>query len=396
MFSLTKSAYSAAINTSLSAAVVAGVMTLTASYAEAAKYRSIQYGTWKGGIYVRNSTGEFSHCVVSAKYKNGLTLLFSVTKGLQWKVGFSKPTWKLDEGKSYQVLYQVDRKKTKKGKARATTAKLAVIDLPPSSNLFKQMRRGNILRIKAGEDILAFKLTGTNVMLGRLLRCAQRNRDLQVAPAVSSNSGTNSNTENPFTKTKKTAPARSTASNGIAPVFRREADNWFNTYLAASVEPYKIIPNEGSAQKMYRKHALIWRVGQKTGILGTLRIYPKKNTATLENNVLAYEARSCKGDFASKFFKDDGIGSVRASRLMATCQTNSGKVWSTHYTITKRDDGGTYLVTLLSSKAQSADVADAGERLAGTLQTGTGKAAVSPVDDDFPIREDDEVKVKDF
>ena len=163
----------------------------------------------------------------------------------------------------------------------------------------------------------------------------------------------------------------------MAPKYRREARSWFDAHLANASGGYSIIPNKGSAQKMYRKHALVWRVGKKSGIVGSLRIFPSKKTDALENNVLAYEARSCKGDFASKFFKHDGVGSAPASRLLATCRQDSGKTWSTYYTITERVDGGSYLVALISNSAPSEAVADAGEQLTGAIQT---SGAVKPVD----------------
>ena len=151
-----------------------------ASNASAAKLKSLEYGQWKGGIYVNDETGRFSHCVVSASYKSGIRLLFSVTRGQQWSMGFAKDNWKLDVGETYPILYQVDKRKVQKGQAKARGKSLAVVSLPPKAVIFNQMRRGRMLRVKAGEDILSFRLTGTNRVLSALLKCSEKYNDFVV------------------------------------------------------------------------------------------------------------------------------------------------------------------------------------------------------------------------
>lgn len=372
-----------------------------ASTAHAAKYKNLNLGAWKGGIYASNKTGNFSHCVVSAKYKSGITLLFSVTKGLKWQVGFSKPAWNLTVGDKYPVKYQVDKRRTHSGEANAVSKKLAIIYLPGSSKLFSEMRRGRLLRVKTEDDLLSFRLTGTSKMLRQLLACARKYDGRNLTPVAKAPSS-NSNSKNPFAGSNNQENQTAEASkprrkSGITPQFRREAKVWFDAHLAASSERYSIVPNKGSAQKMYRKHALVWRVGKKTGIIGSLRIFPRKKAEALENNVMAFEARSCKGDFASKYFKHDGVGSAPASRLLATCRQDSGKTWSTYYAITNRDDGGTYLVSLISNSAPSEAVVDAGEQLTGDIQTSGGAKPVGEtVEDDLPFRDEEADKVKEF
>lgn len=361
--------------------------------AEAARYKKLKIGAWEGGIYINDKTGEFSHCAVSANYKSGITLLFSVTRSYNWQVGFSKKSWNLTIGNKYPVRYQVDRRKILNGTARAATKNLAIIKLPASSNLFNQMRRGRVLKVKAGKDLLKFNLTGTNRMLSKLLNCSKRNNRLVVNQSFSATGQANtnrSNSSNPFesgTPQRRNTPAKRRVT-GISPEIRDEAIEWFNQTLATSDETYRVVKNQGSTRKLYDKYPIIWRVGEKSGIIGTLRIFTRTSPGKMENNVLANEARKCKGDFASRFLKDDLNSSIPVSRLLTTCLQKSGKQWNVYYAITKRDEGGTYLVTLLSSKASADAVLQSGERIAGAMQTVSSRTTESITEEDLPLRQD--------
>ena len=385
------------------AIVMVAIAILPIANADASRYKRIAYGGWKGGIYINDKTGEFSHCAVSADYKSGITLLFSVTRSSNWQVGFSKKTWNLKVGSKYNVRYQVDRHKVFSGKARAATKKLAVIKLPATARLFNQMRRGRVLLVKAGDDLLKFNLTGTKRMLARLLRCSKRNKYLVVNRSLSSNS-TGSSDDNPFSSGSNnsgTNNSGTTAQNpppkksrAVSAAHRQEAQQWFrNTLannLASSGATYRVIKNEGKAARLYKRNAIVWRVGQRTGIIGSMRIITSRPPSALSNRVLANEARICKGDFASKFLKDEVVSSKPIVRLITSCNLSSGKQWNAYYAIGERPGGGSYVVTLLSSKATADAVLQAGDRVSGSMQIVSTTTSRQDVDeDDLPVREDD-------
>ncbi len=347
--------------------------------AHAEKYKSISIGSWKGGVYTSKTTGNFSHCAMSASYKSGIILYFAVTRTYNWKVGFSKNSWNLDIGKKYSLRYQVDRHKVFSGDARAVTKVLAIIDLPATTGLFNQMRRGRLLKVKTGDDLLKFKLTGTNKMLSKLLRCAKRYNTLSVgAPVVSKN------TDNPFdgkkTAQKQAPPVR---SDGLPEAYYSEASQWLGKTMQNSGIDYKVVPNAGKAAKSYKKHAVIWRIGKKTGIIGTLRIFSKIAPQTLSTNVLAHEARICKGSFASRFLEQDDIGSKKIFRLLTTCLKADGKERTAHFSATARKRGGSYLVTILSTRASAETVLQAGEQMAGSMRMADSKVPEPATSTDF-------------
>ncbi|MEE9315087.1 MAG: hypothetical protein V3V02_10605 [Rhizobiaceae bacterium] len=369
----------------IAAAIAVGVGSLSSTFAHAAKYKSLKSGGWSGGVYVHNQTGKFKSCVMSAKYKSGIKLLFSVNDRIQWNVGFSKNSWKLTKGKRYPVHYRVDKTPVQSAQARAASNKLAVIDLPNSSKLFTRMRKGRLLRVKAGDDILAFKLTGTNRMLNTLLKCARYYKGKILIPPKTAKSNPFEKSDTPF-KQGNPSP-KNGSTNQATNAFRQEARSWFNTHLAAASDEYIRIANKGNGAKMYKKNAIVWRVGKGTGIIGTLRIYPTRTTGYMNKSVLSFEARVCKGDFASRRLEKTGFKNEAANRLMAICRQKDGVTWSSYYAIFNRKAGGSSVITIYSQKSDTQTVETAGERLTGVLQTSNTPDPVAlPDTDDLPER----------
>jgi hypothetical protein len=142
----------------------------TASSAEIAKLR---IGNWSGGAFSNDSTGAFSHCAASARYKSGITLVFSVSNDRVWSMGFSSPSWNLTPKSSYPVKYWVDGGQVLNGTAYAKTTRLAQVILPANSSLFSAFRHGGMLRVAAEHQTLAFRLTDTSDLLTTLLRCSR-------------------------------------------------------------------------------------------------------------------------------------------------------------------------------------------------------------------------------
>jgi hypothetical protein len=140
--------------------------------ASAAEVAKLRINNWSGGAFTNDQTGAFSHCAASASYKSGITLLFSVTADKTWSMGFSSPTWEFTPGTRYPVEYWVDDGPRLKGTALAKTNRLAQVFLPTNDSLFVAFRQGQMLRVAAERQTLAFRLTDTSELLSTLLRCA--------------------------------------------------------------------------------------------------------------------------------------------------------------------------------------------------------------------------------
>lgn len=153
-------------------ALLAGV-SFGAAGSSAAEITKLKIGNWGGGAFTNDNTGAFSHCAASARYKSGITLLFSVTGDGVWSMGFSSPTWELAPNTTYPVRYRVDEGEVLQGTALAKNKQLAQVFLPRNDSLFTAFRYGGMLRVEAERQTLSFRLTDTSELLTTLLRCAR-------------------------------------------------------------------------------------------------------------------------------------------------------------------------------------------------------------------------------
>jgi len=171
--------------------------------AAAEQISRMEIGNWNGGAYTHTETGEFSHCAASADYKSGITLVFSIHRDLTWAMGLANDNWKLTEGDSYTVRYQVDRGKIYEGTATAIAPNQVKVALPGDDRLFHRFRRGSRLTVVAANQTMQFSLKQTSRMLSSLFDCAKHWRANYSKPTTnpfgsSSGGGDGGASDNPF------------------------------------------------------------------------------------------------------------------------------------------------------------------------------------------------------
>lgn len=189
----------------------------TATVADAKTMYKFRSGPWNASAHTNNKTGAFSHCAASAKYKSGITLVFSVNRNYKWKMSFAKPSWRLNSGNSYPIVYRVDRNRIFKSRATAINSKMAMTPLP-GKNLFNQMRRGRKLYVKTKKDTLGFSLNGSSKMLASLVRCVKKNNVRATDPfgdAGSDPFGDASSSSDPFGEGRPARKRRKPRSNNF-------------------------------------------------------------------------------------------------------------------------------------------------------------------------------------
>lgn len=191
-------------NLGAAALFAAASLMFSAGAASSAEIAKLKIGNWSGGAFTNNNTGAFSHCAASARYKSGITLVFSISNNRQWSMGFSSPSWNFTQGTTYPVRYWVDDGQVLNGTALAKTQTLAQVFLPANSSLFVAFKGGQMLRVAAAQQTLSFRLTDTDALLSALLRCS---RDYGNYRASS----------NPFGGGTAPAPANPFAGSGTPP-----------------------------------------------------------------------------------------------------------------------------------------------------------------------------------
>lgn len=145
-----------------------GLCLLSGAAAAAGDFTS---GAWNGRAYFRD--GQFSHCAMSARYRSGVLMLFSITRSYNLNMGFAEDSWDLPLGRNFQVTYRVDRMATVSAPGRVLNSKQFVIDLPDRHRIFDQFRRGHRLYMEIPGKTFTMSLAGTGKALNRLLACTK-------------------------------------------------------------------------------------------------------------------------------------------------------------------------------------------------------------------------------
>lgn len=324
--------------------------------AEARTYKTFKVGAWSGIAHVSSKTGAFTHCTGSARYNSGIKLIFSISRNQKWGVGFAKESWELIAGKNYPIQYQVDRMDIRGGVAKALDSNLAVIKLPGDSRLFAQMRYGRLLKIKAGSDLLKFRLRSTNHLLKALYRCSQVYRDVVVPAGKNLVSGPQSNVQ--------------LAATGARAI--RTASRQFEARARAQVMMAKVgvtarFAEPSKSPKLFVKNDSVWIMGE---FMGTLSILDTADKVSIDANLLKTERRKCSGTFQSRT-KPTEINGVVVSMRSAICKKSDGARWFTYYAAYPRTKDSTYLFKIYTSKARLPETLLVGERLTkiAVLQT---------------------------
>lgn len=349
---------------SVGVSLVAGIC-LIAAEASAKTYSKFKVGNWQGSIQINSQTGAFTHCVASAHYKSGISLLFSVNKNQQWSVGFSKVSWALPQGGQKEVRYQIDGGEILSGVAVAVTPQVARLSLPGNISLFNHMRRGRLLKVAVGDDVLEFKLTSTGRLLKTLTNCAFRNRGLVTqtggaasghsksafAPPTSSNlfsAKSISNDPRPITEGGERITNRNQR--------RFQATGHAQNIIKQIGVTAKFLSPEG-APGLYELYDSVWQMSNFTG---ALRVVPMNDIAAIDAKLLADERARCSGAFDTRN-KPASVSGIDGKMRLASCARTDGSKWTALHTIYPRRDGTTYVMTIFTAKEKLENVLKVGE-----------------------------------
>lgn len=159
----------------------------TAAMADEIPGTQIAYGNWSGAAYTFDD-GAFSHCVVSAIYNHGNTLLFSVNGDATVNVGVVSPTEIFTPEQEFPVALYVDRRAPFYGNAVALDTTFAVLNIADLDRALDSFRRGQTLVVQSQFGEVPFDLTGTSRALAMAFECAVQNLNYRAsAPAVTTN-----------------------------------------------------------------------------------------------------------------------------------------------------------------------------------------------------------------
>ena len=309
---------------------------------------------WKVAAFERKDGGGFSHCSMFAHYRSGIWIYFTVFNNYTWNIGWSSETWRLTPGQQVDVVLSIDGAGPYTVTATARSAIYASAVLPGSGGLFDIVRRGNRMTVTAQSNTYNFNLTGTYAALTETANCvAAYGRGTQPAPPPIMGAQRGPQTDSvpkaspPQPMPPQAVPAQA-APTQAAPTQatmeqRLEATKLIANILAQGDMPGgKILTAAEIADlksEYFSSSDVVWKAD---GVVGTLRILTKSKASATDHaaNVLATDARFCKGSFASGSSPDDK--NPKVLRLFAACQTPQ-KVEEYNYTLVPLTDGTYYL-----------------------------------------------------
>lgn len=374
-------------------------MAVLASSAQAYK---INVSGWKGGSYNSKSTGRFSHCVVSAKYKRGDRLLMSINRKYVFSLGVADNRWDLRKGAKYSVTLRVDRRRRFVRTAIAVSSRQLVVRINDRATFFKMVKSGRTLWIDANGLNRGYSLRGTSRALNATLRCVKRklryaSDDGYDQPrAIDEPKGVEGGTNKRLERRKKglesgrkglesgrkglengettTTPQRFASVNRKKPRQKsrkvangmsdqRALIHTINLLSDAGISGYKLLEKNPFKSAGYQ---VAWRYSKgRRGALATFKNRKKDFVDTQTSKLLGSDAKACKGQFASGFRKSDSSKKWSGRRLFTVCSNSStGNDFTIHYSIGLQPSGiATIVATHLNSEGLSNGETDDSEQI---------------------------------
>jgi hypothetical protein len=276
---------------------------------------SATFNGWQIHSFRSPSTGQFSHCAASARYRSGTTLLFSINHRIGWNIGFVNEKWNLATPSSIPLQYRIDQLGWRRGTATTISNRHVTMNLPDDSQFFQQMRSGQLLYVDAGGQSFQFQLTGTSVILQTLLRCA-------------SSAGVDISPQGQTAQPREAPPAtRPTATGGNAEQ-RLEATQFAANLLAQEqMRGFRLLSSSelraSSLPEFFRASDVVW---QREGVTGSIRVLAGRagqGAEELAAALIADDARNCRGEFASGRTADTDLPAIR--RVQTYCSNQGGR-----------------------------------------------------------------------
>jgi len=329
--------------------------------ANAATIDTFKVSNWTVGAYTNNTTNRFSHCAASGRYKNGLTLIFSVNESLEWGISFLNPEWNIREGREIDIDFKIDNGRVNYARARAVNSKQIVAKLPDSVELFNQFRYGSrlVVSINDGRPV-PFNLSDTNPMLTEVLRCAQRYKGYVDRGGGGLSQGSRDlgsrderlsripDDRDDDLRGERKQPQQTTsqqAAVGPTAESRAEAMEIATNILRRANFDIPVEKPEQLSEELRNKFDAVWR-GE--GMLGTLRILDGPRATTLDKvrgGLISSDAVTCKGKFASGALP--AMSGSQSQSIFTSCEGQSN--WSVYYIAIPRKRGGIYLIGISGS-----------------------------------------------
>lgn len=314
---------------SLTSLLAAAAIALVAPQASA-----FTSGGWLGQANF-DDDGTFRDCTMTADYANGITLAFIISRDYGWGLVLANEKWNLQVGDEEAVKLAIDSRAPIFGTAKVVDAHGILVPLENADPVVEAMRAGHKLAVVTPAGEVSFQLSGTRDAIAALAGCVSENLAAEKAGRVEAKANGGSNRL--FTAVE----AEAFASNLLA---------------SAGITNYEMAEPSETPMPSFD---VVWTYAN--GIVAALVGYREMSAVDLDNaanTVMADDAKTCKGDFASGRKISEPAEAVSVKRLFTSCRS-AGKSVEIHYTLVKTRSGHLIQLAHLNLGGATGNVADA-------------------------------------
>ena len=278
-------------------------------------------GAWEIFSYRDDNTQHFAHCSTLVPYQSGISMMISLDKSFNWKMGFANTGWSLQVGAKYPITYWIDNGIQIPGEALVALPTMVVVPLINNIKLFDAFRRGRTLNVVAAGEQFKFDLTNSSRALKAVAECTVH----YVSPTQTAS--------NPFDGSAR--PGNGANSDTALKV---EAATFTANMLSAAGVPEFQMVDEIPAQSPYGDYHSVFIA---PGIVGGMRIFPEESESALSLQLMAASTQKCAGRAATAKLPMPGTG----THVQTLCDQD-GVQRESSYFVLPRKRGGVYGIEL--------------------------------------------------
>jgi hypothetical protein len=339
------------------------------SSARAAETRVVAFsGLWKGGAYSNDQTHTFSHCSAFASYVSGITMFVGVTRDFAWNLGFAHQQWNLAVSQDIPVTITFDGSSPWFGTARATTPRLAIVSMPPTSTLVGLFRGAYHMTVVAAGQTCSFNLDKTSRLMIELSHCVGTELAIERGEPPPS-----------YADASPTAPPSRSAvatnqppPRAVAAELELAATRIASNLLLQAKLPNAHILSPTDTPAFLKGRGVAWTSDAGPGAVELLSAAAGKDPQQVATSLVSADATDCKGDFASGR-SSDLVDNKVVTKAASRCKDSDGIRTFTYFILQGEPDG--YIVYVLSGSGNAVGSQDSSTGRESTFQSAAVKAA---------------------
>jgi len=304
-------------------------------------------------------------------------MLVSITRDLAWGLGFIKNDWRLSGSDRIPLNMSFDGGSPWTGNATVLSPTFVVVPMADNSQLIGLFRGAYRMNVTAQGQVFPFNLDGTSRMFLELIQCVKTELALErgeASPSPPPSPQAQSRPSAPLNPPASQTP-KSTASSG-AEMELASTRIATNLLLAARLPNARLLAPADRPETL-KGWGAAW--ASDIGIGGVKLLPPSAGTDAqqIASALIADDAASCKGDFASGR-SSELVDNVVVTRAFVGCKESTGTREVKYFILQNQREGAGFIVYALASAGGKPANSNGGPMGDTAFQAAAVRAAYSP------------------